>query len=857
MQEPHGSGASDQGSREADIGELVDRLMGPGRRSVVLRGPAGIGKSHLANAIADRLLAAPTGQVAVRRVYGGESQQFLDFGALLHLLPLDAPPVAAEFELVQRLRRSLVEQAVPTVVVVDDVGMLDRKSAAVLESVVRAGDVAVLATERTAPDGQRDDDHHLSGVLAAHADPVLVEPLGREALSALLRDWAGPGELGSVRRLVAMSEGNPLALRELLQYARSSDAISKSGGLWHLTNFAPGGRSLEHLVELHLQRLSEPEWDLLRAIAIASSLPRVVLARLDVVALERLERADLVSGDPTRLDHPLYAEVIRNQLSGEETRRLYSKLATAVSPDDGVDPARLAEWVLDAGTGIDDRIARSGAAVAIGRWENGLAQRLIGSIAEPTVADLVRLLWSCANAGDLDQATLIADRAVDVAATEMECVDAGLARAELWSLQLGRSDEGYEHLLALRETLTQVDQMARVDGATALFMRMTGKGSLAEPATESADAIDTTSDAARLSVVIADAFREVFAGRYDTAAGFISQGYELAELLQEPHNTVRLAITDAIRNLLSGNLDRAWEIVENWLQSADISLVRPAHAVWLGLAAQIAVLRGDYERAVLRGREAVRAADHVDDIGAGGFVRGELRAALVEIGSDATPDPLESPLGRARAELRLMADDEVDSAAAALVRRGVDAGYLLWAPLIGIEAVRRGPAPESAVLVADLCGAQDGAFAAAMRDFALGNLERDADVLARAADGFRSVGIDALALDAQLSELEISGDGGAEPFALRRRALLARSIAGHMRPHVPPRAARRLERISANLDLPSDRQLEIARLVALGRSSKQVAAELIVSARTVDNHLSAVYRNLGISSRAELADLPL
>ena len=856
MHEPHGSGASDGWSREADIGDLVDRLTGPAPRSIVLRGTAGIGKSHLANAIADRLVAHTTAPVAVRRVYGGESQQFLDFGALLHLLPLDAPPVTAEFELVQRLRRSLVEQAVPTVVVVDDVGMLDRKSAAVLEGVLRAGDVVVLATERTLADGRRDEDHHLAGALDAHADPVLVEPLGHDALTALLRDWAGPGELGSVRRLAAMSEGNPLALRELLQYARSSDAISQSDGLWHLTNFAPGGRSLEHLVELHLERLSEPEWDLLRAIAIAGSLPRVVLARLDVGALERLERADLVSGDPTRLDHPLYAEVIRNQLSGEETRRLYSKLASAVSPDDGVDPARFAEWVLESGTGIDDRTARLGAAVAIGRWENALAQRLIGAVAEPTVADLVRLLWSYANAGDLDEATVIADRAVDVAATEMERVDAELARAELWSLQLGRSDEGYEHLLALRETLTQVDQMARVDGATALLMRMTGKGPLAEPATESAVAIDATSDAARLSVVIANAFREVFAGRYDAAAEFISQGYELAELLQEPHNTVRLAITDALRNLLSGDLDRAGEIVENWLQSADISLVRPAHAVWLGLAAQIAVLRGDYERAVLRGREAVRAADHVDDIGAGGFVRGELRAALVEIGSDATPDPLESPLGRARAELRLMADDEVDAAAAALVQRGIEAGYLLWAPLIGLEAVRRGPAPETSLLVADLCGQQDGQFAAAMRDFAIGNLERDADVVARAADGFTSIGVESLALDALLLELEIRVDEGGDVFAKRRRALLARAIAGRMRPHVAPTAGDRLERISAQLDLPSARQLEIARLVALGRTSKEVASELVVSARTVDNHLAAVYRTLGLSSRAELSDLP-
>ena len=696
---------------------------------MVLRGPAGIGKSHLAASVTARLLADGGRRVAVRAIFGGEAQQFLDFGALMHLLPLDAPPVTAEFELVQRLRRSLVEQATPTVVVVDDVGMLDRKSAAVLEGVLRAGDVVVLATERTAPDGERGEDHHLSGALADHADPLIVGPLDSDALMSLLRDWEGPGELGSVRRLTAMSEGNPLALRELLESARSSHAISRSDGLWHLADFAPGGRSLEQLVELHLRRLSESEWDVLRAIAIAGGLPRSVLTRLDVAALERLERAKLVSGDPTRLDHPLYAEVIRNQLSGEETRRLYSKLSSAVSPDDGVDPARLAEWMLDGGSGIDDREAREGAAMAIGRWENGLARRLINAISEPTVADLVSLLWACANAGDLDGATAIADRAVDAAVTEIERVDAGLARAELWSLQLGRSDEAYEHLLVLRASLGQVDQVARVDGATALYMRMTGKGSLAEPATGATLATDVTTDAARLSVAIANAFGEVFAGRYDSAAPFISEGYALAEQLREPHNTVRLAITDALRSLLSGNLDRADEIVENRLQSADISRVRPAHAVWLGLSAQIASIRGDFVRAVLRGREAVRAADHVDDIGAGGFVRGELRAALTEIGEPAEPDPLESPLGRCRAELRLLPDDGVDDAAAAFVHKATEAGYVLWAPFIGLEAVRRGPAQVTSALVVDLCAVQDGPFAAAIHDFAVGNLNTDVAVL--------------------------------------------------------------------------------------------------------------------------------
>ena len=853
-----GSGASRHdasGDRAALVDTLVGSLTATPPRSVVLRGPAGIGKTYVADRVVERLSATST-RVAVRRVFAGEAQQFLDFGALLHLLPLDAPPVGAEFDLVQRLRRGLVEQATPTVVVVDDVGMLDRKSAAVLESLIRAGDVAVLATERTAPDGEREDDHHLTAALRDHAESVVAAPLGVDRLSALLVEWAGAGEVGSLRRLAAMSEGNPLALKELLASAKASSAISERNGLWHLDDFVPGGRSLEHLVASHLRRLSDPEWDLLRTIAIAGSIPRSVLSRLDLEAVERLERAGLVAGDPCVIEHPLYAEVIRGQLIGQETRRLYSKLASAVGPDDGVDPARLAEWMLDSESGIDDRTARLGAAIALGRWENRLAQRLIDAIAEPTAADLVQLVWAHANDGELDAAQEAADRAVAAAETETERVDAGLARAELWCLQMGRSDEGYERLAALRSGLTQPDQLARVDGATALYMRMTGKGPLAST-TLAATATDVTSDAARLSVVLADAFGQVFTGAFQAAGESIVEGYELAERLSSPHNTVRLDVTEALRLLLNGDLDRAREVVDRRLRLADISMVRPAHAAWLGLAAQLASFEGNYERAVLRSREAVGAADYVDDIGAGGFVRGEMRAFLVETGQTAEPHPGESPLGSARARLRLASDADVDALAAELTGRAMSSGYLLWAPWIAIEAIRRGPAPQATPLLIEAAGAADGRLAEALAAHARGRQNGDVDELSRAVELFLAAGAHAPAFDALLAEIEAAVDAGADQVAVRRHLLAARSLGAGFTPRLPPRAAAQLARLSESVDMPTDRQLEIARLVAEGRTSKEVAKRLVVSARTVDNHLAAVYRQLGLAGRHELSELPL
>ncbi|MGA9276588.1 LuxR C-terminal-related transcriptional regulator [Ilumatobacter sp.] len=842
--------------RDALVDQVVETLTSDRARCIVLRGPAGIGKSHVADRVVERL-RAPLSPVAVRTVHAGVAQQALEFGALLHLLPIDAPPVAAEFELVQRLRRGLVEQATATVVSIDDVGMLDHKSAAILEGLIRAGDITVIATERTGPDGVRDDDHHLSRVLRDHADGVVLAPLDAERLIELLVEWQGPGEVGSLRRMAALSEGNPLALRELLASARASSSIGERSGLWHLSEFVPGSRSLEQLVASHLERLSQTEWDLLRTVAIAGAVPRRVLSRLDREAVERLERSGLVAGDPCVLVHPLYAQVIRTQLVGQETRRLYSKLASAVGPEDGVDPARLAEWMLDSESGIDDRTARLGAAVAVGRWENALAQRLIESISQPTAADLVQLVWAHANEGDLGEAQIASHRAIDAAETETERVDAGLARAELWCLQLGRSDEGYVQLAELRESLEQPDQRARVDGATALYMRMTGKGPLAEASAAAATANDVTTDAGRLSVVLADAFDKVFQGRFDAAGPPILEGYELAERLSVPHTTVRLGIADAIRHLLGGDLDRACEVIERWLRAADVSLVRPAHAVWLGLGAHAASLTGDYAQAVLRSREAVRAADHVDDIGAGGFLRGELRATLVELGIEAVARPDESPLGRARAELRLADDRDVDSRAAVLTRQAIDSGYVLWAPWLGLEAIRRGPAPETAPIVANVTAGMDGHLSKAIHAHARGVLDGDVAQISHAADTFSARRANGPALDALIAEIDLALTGDGDVVALRRRALSARSIAVAMTPHAPPAATARLDRICARVEMPSDRQLEIARLAAEGKSSKDVAAELIVSARTVDNHLAVVYRRFGLSGRHELAELDL
>ena len=48
-------------------------------------------------------------------------------------------------------------------------------------------------------------------------------------------------------------------------------------------------------------------------------------------------------------------------------------------------------------------------------------------------------------------------------------------------------------------------------------------------------------------------------------------------------------------------------------------------------------------------------------------------------------------------------------------------------------------------------------------------------------------------------------------------------------------------------------EARVAELVAAGRTNREVAGELFMSLKTVEAHLSRIYRKLGVRSRAELA----
>ena len=141
----------------------------------------------------------------------------------------------------------------------------------------------------------------------------------------------------------------------------------------------------------------------------------------------------------------------------------------------------------------------------------------------------------------------------------------------------------------------------------------------------------------------------------------------------------------------------------------------------------------------------------------------------------------------------------------------------------------------------------DGPFAPAATAHAAALVARDGAALAEVAERFADMGallVAAEAADAAAAALHDAGRASSARAAAARAAVWLAACEDARPPTMlaAPEAAEL-----------TPREREIVLLAAAGASSRDIAERLVISVRTVDNHLQSAYRKLGVSRRQDLA----
>ncbi|WFE53196.1 LuxR family transcriptional regulator [Micromonospora sp. WMMD1155] len=355
--------------------DLLDRLMRDVRagqsRVLVLRGEAGVGKTALLDYATER---TPTDRVV--RVSGVEAENDLAYSALQLLcvpllkhrdrlpepqrnaldtafgLQVGRPPegLLVGLAVLGLLAEAAAEQ--PLVCVVDDAQWLDRMSETILTFVARrldAESVALLFAVRSPT-----DEHLLGGLPELRVDGL------PDADARALLDSVLPGLVDCrVRdRIIAETRGNPLALVELPREVSLAELAFGFGG----RSGTPLTGRMENGFQRRIAALPADSQLLLLTIAVEPVGDVALLWRalhllgVGPAAAAPAEASGLVElGARVRLRHPLVRSASRRSAEPAELRAVHRALADVTDPQQ--DPDRRAWHRAHAAVGPDEEVA--------------------------------------------------------------------------------------------------------------------------------------------------------------------------------------------------------------------------------------------------------------------------------------------------------------------------------------------------------------------------------------------------------------------------------------------------------------------------------------------------------------------
>ena len=367
--------------RHEEVARARDALHGSSRRGVVIHGPAGVGKSHLAAELVDRAAAEGRDVIRARATTVSAS---MPFGALVHLLPAGVlgreDPVGRYREIVEGLPR----HDGPLVLFVDDLQYLDAASAGLLTQLLDGGEVFLVGTVRSETAAAP-----TVASLWRRDDVVRIDlgDLSRDDVDTLLHVvLGGPVHSDAVAAIWSASRGNALFVRELVLGAKDAGDLAVRRGVWWLRGSLSSTPRLTDVVDDRVRAVSAEARVGLELLAVWEPLG---LTELESVVgagrIEELDRAGLLDvgldgrRQPVRLVHPLYGEVIRGGLAALTTRRLLLEGADRIEAFGARrrgDQLRIAVARVDAAGTADPQLLLAAARIARQSHDYPLVERL-------------------------------------------------------------------------------------------------------------------------------------------------------------------------------------------------------------------------------------------------------------------------------------------------------------------------------------------------------------------------------------------------------------------------------------------------------------------------------------------------
>ena len=858
-------------ARSAEIALAVDAIESSSFCGVVIVGDAGVGKTALARTIADRVSGD---RRRTHFVLGTQTSRDVPLAAFAGIVQI---PGALEPIRLLAAAHDALDNVDDLLLVVDDAHLLDPLSAIVVHQLAVRGSATLIVTmrwESEVPDAITAlwKDQYLRRIEVGAFSPAETGRLLTEALG-------GPVAGTVVDQLHELSAGTPLLLRGLLDAARDDGALTDDTGRWRLTHLPRLGSDIEQLLEARVRGLPQGERDVLEIVAAAEVLDwNALRAMCDVDAISDAERHAVIHviDDPLRLRvqvaHPVLADVVRKRCGVARLRQINTSLAQnfwSLVDGDGDGPGRDPRLVIEHARLTMNSEAPPDVGLVLDAAESAMTMSSL-VLAE----QLARFAYE--NGGELRAAIALADalawqsrneEAEDLLAAfdphdEVMLVRWGCLRATNLFFGCGQRAVAEEVLGMVRSRVTLPALRSYALAVEASIAYFAGDLDTADAASS---AVITDPEAMPMAVLwaaVPAAAVANFRGRPDDVAAAARRGAEAAQHCVSGPQQYALSLTETLSALNHGDLRTAQAIVErqrelahgaphaeaivaamagrvelaagrpqaacDWLQRALSAMVSALSGGWVALVAtwavQAEVLRGDTGA-------AARALNTAESAWGPGV---EVFRPLLEL---------------ARAYYHAATGDM--AAAHGCLERSAQAAARSGMTVAEVEALhtglRFGMMPDVARFK-DLAAQLNTPIATLAAGHAEAVAADDGEGLDRVAAAWESLGMTAHAADTFAAAALAHRHAGARLAALQSstRAHWLVSSAGL---HTPATA-------TSGVPLPlSQREREIANLVADGLSNRQIADRLVVSVRTVEGHLYRVYNKLGINDREQLIRL--